>query len=94
MWAGPSLGAGTCLEKSMSPLVGEAQRVRECRTQSLEEACTLVQRQRRTALPEPRVTKANTVRQFPRAAEKLPSAAGNLQLTQDLDSKKWCLFKE
>lgn len=44
MWAGPSLGAGTCLEKSMSPLVGEAQRVRECRTQSLEEDCTLVQR--------------------------------------------------
>ena len=93
MWAGASLGAGTCLEKSMSPLVGEAQRVRECRTQSLEEACTLVQRQR-TALPEPRVTKANTVRQFPSAAEKLPSVAGKFQLTQDLDSKKWCLFKE
>ena len=93
MWAGASLGAGTCLEKSMSPLVGEAQRVRECRTQSLEEACTLVQRQR-TALPEPRVTKANTVRQFHSAGEKLPSAAGNLQLTQDLDSKKWCLLKE
>ena len=93
MWAGASLGAGTCLEKSMSPLVGEAQRVRECRTQSLEEACTLVQRQR-TALPEPRVTKANTVRQFPSAVEKLPSVAGKFQLTQDLDSKKWCLFKE
>ena len=43
MWAGACPGGVPCLEKSMSPLGGGEQRVRECRTQSLEEDCTLVQ---------------------------------------------------
>lgn len=40
MRTGASLGGGPCLEQSMSPLGGGEQRVRECRTQSLEEECT------------------------------------------------------
>lgn len=76
------------------PLGRRDQRVHECRTQSLEEDCALVQRQRRTAVSGLWVEKDNTARHFHRAVKKLPAGAGDFLLRQDLDSEKQCPFKE